>query len=121
MAIKRLILFPTVLVSAGLLTGCVPIVKLEPGAESVVVSKKLPPKNCKKITKVTAKQSGKGVPANKLEQGAMNLARNLAYRKNANYLHIDENYSNFFQPGYGLDSVSSVVVDADAYYCPPKK
>ncbi|OGT31699.1 MAG: hypothetical protein A3E87_02885 [Gammaproteobacteria bacterium RIFCSPHIGHO2_12_FULL_35_23] len=108
----------SLIIGCSLLVGCSTVAKLQSGADQVVVSQKLPSANCKKLVYVTATQNGQYIPAQSLEQGAMNQLRNVAYQQGANYVYLEQNYANFFRPGYGNTSVSSVVVGGDAYSCP---
>ncbi len=104
--------------AVALLAGCARVATLDSAGAKVKVSHQLPPRSCHFLGKLTAKQSAQLVPGKELETGAMNLLRNLAARRGANYVHIEENYANYFRGGYMSDAISLVVIEGAAYRCP---
>lgn len=116
---KKLTLIISATVIILSLSGCAATVPgLTPGAENMTVSEQAPPANCKKITDITAQQSGVLLSAQSLERGAMNQIRNSAYQQHANYLQLKANYSETKKNSLHSDAVSSIIIKGIAYSCP---
>ncbi len=116
---KKMLSFSVMGMVISSLCGCAATVpSLTPGAENMTISEKAPPANCKKLTDITAQQSGVLLSAQSLERGAMTQIRNSAYQQHANYLQLKANYSETRKNSLHSDAVSSVIIKGIAYSCP---
>jgi len=104
--------------SSVLLSACASVASLDPGAKSVTLSDSKPSSKCEVVVKIKAIQKGAMIPANKLEEGAKNQLRNAAYKKQANYVYIKDNYSDSMNNTIESNAIASVTIDGIAYRCP---
>lgn len=127
--IKKTLSFLTTSTIFLLLSGCA-AVKMQPGAEKVIVSTHKAPRQCKFLGQIMGSQgnffTGAYTSNANLEQGSQNDLRNKAAQMGANYValitdraassgSISGSDSNIF----GSSQQTSVTATGNAYHCPP--
>lgn len=105
-------------VSALVLAGCAAGVSLKPGAKKVVISDEKAPSKCTRIVELSAVQKGGVLGGKALQNNAINMIKNMAAEKHANYVYVTHNYSTTDTGNLESQFISSVTVKGVAYHCP---